>query len=110
MSGMDSSRGRAAFEVGINDPLPLKNAIPMGLQNIFVMTGAFVFPGILGRPFDLPLDTVAYLYGVGFIGCGITSILISLLLGRVPLVAGPYAGIFTALLAFGHLPGSSLGT
>jgi xanthine/uracil permease len=107
---MDTGAGRSAFEIGINDRLPLKNAIPMGLQNVFVMTGAFVFPGIMGRSFDLPLDTVAYLYGVSFIGCGLTSILISMFFGRMPLVAGPYAGIFTALIAFGHLPGSNLGT
>jgi xanthine/uracil permease len=107
---MDSHKGGSAFEVGINESLPLKSIIPMGLQNVFVMTGAFVFPGILGRSFDLPIDTVAYLYGVSFIGCGITSILISMVFGRMPLVAGPYAGIFTALLAFGHLPGSNLGT
>jgi xanthine/uracil permease len=101
--------GRSVFEIGINDAIALKNAIPMGLQNVFVMTGAFVFPGIMGRSFDLPLDTVAYLYGVSFIGCGVTSILISTFFGRMPLVAGPYAGIFTALIAFGHLPGSNLG-
>ncbi len=100
----------SVFEVGINDKLSLKSAIPMGLQNVFVMTGAFVFPGIMGRSFDLPIDSVAYLYGVSFIGCGLTSILIAMFFGRMPLVAGPYAGIFTALITFGHLPGSNLGT
>jgi xanthine/uracil permease len=102
--------GRPVFEVGINDKIPWRSAIPMGLQNVFVMTGAFVFPGIMGRSFDLPLSSVAYLYGVTFISCGITSILISMCFGRMPLVTGPYAGIFTALIAFAHLPGSNLGT
>jgi xanthine/uracil permease len=106
----DIGSGRSIFEIGINDKISLKSALPMGLQNVFVMTGAFVFPGILGKSFNMPLDQVAYLYGVSFIGCGVTSILISMLFGRIPLVAGPYAGIFTALLTFGHLPGSSLGT
>jgi xanthine/uracil permease len=101
---------RSVFEIGINDKIALRSAIPMGLQNVFVMTGAFVFPGIMGRSFDLPLSAVAYLYGVSFIGCGVTSILISMVFGRMPLVAGPYAGIFTALITFGHLPGSNLGT
>jgi len=110
VANVNDGSGHAAFEIGINEKVSLKTAIPMGLQNIFVMTGAFVFPGIMGRSFDLPLDTVAYLYGVSFIGCGLTSILISMFLGRIPLVAGPYAGIFTALITFGHLPGSNLGT
>jgi xanthine/uracil permease len=109
MSVPKINTGASAFEIGINDRIALKNLIPMGLQNVFVMTGAFVFPGIMGKSFDLPLDTIAYLYGVGFISCGVTSILISMVFGRMPLVAGPYAGIFTALLTFGHLPGSNLG-
>jgi xanthine/uracil permease len=110
MSASKPSADRSTFEIGINDAIALKSALPMGLQNVFVMTGAFVFPGIMGRSFDLPIDTVAYLYGVSFIGCGLTSILISMVFGRMPLVAGPYAGIFTALITFGHLPGSDLGT
>ncbi|MEI9984184.1 MAG: solute carrier family 23 protein [Aliidongia sp.] len=100
----------SVFEVGFNDKVPLRDAIAMGFQNVFVMTGIFVFPGIMGRSFDLPLDTVAYLYGMTFIGCGVTSLLISMFFGRVPLVAGPYAGIFTAILTFGHLPNGDLGT
>lgn len=102
--------GHSVFEIGFNDKVSLRDAIPMGFQNVFVMTGIFVFPGIMGRSFDLQLDMVAYLYGMTFIGCGVTSLLISMFFGRVPLVAGPYAGIFTAILTFGHLPGSDLAT
>jgi xanthine/uracil permease len=81
----------------------------MGLQNIFVMTGIFVFPGIMGQSFGLPVGTVADLYSGTFIGCGLTTILMAGFFGRAPLVAGPYAGVFAALLSFGHMPGSSLG-
>lgn len=77
----------------------------MGLQNVFVMTGIFVFPGIMGRILHLPLDTVAYLYAVTFMGCGLTTLLIGTVFGRMPLVAGPYAGVFTALLIFARGPG-----
>jgi xanthine/uracil permease len=97
------------FEIGVNARMPLKDSILMGFQNVFVMTGIFVFPGIMGRSFGLPPETVAYLYGATFIGCGLTTLLIAGLFGRMPLVAGPYAGIFTALITFGHLPGSDLG-
>ncbi|MGC1304695.1 MAG: solute carrier family 23 protein [Caulobacteraceae bacterium] len=100
--------GRPVFDVSVNDKVGWKDAIPMGFQNVFVMTGIFVFPGIMGRTFNLPPETIAYLYGATFIGCGVTSVLISMVLGRMPLVAGPYAGIFTALLTFGKMKGGGL--
>jgi len=99
----------AMFDVLPADSLPVKDSILMGLQNIFVMTGIFVFPGIMGKSFNLPISTVADLYSATFIGCGLTTILIAGFFGRAPLVAGPYAGVFAALLSFGHMVGGSLG-
>jgi xanthine/uracil permease len=98
------------FDVLPGGYVPLKDTALMGLQNVFVMTGCFVFPGLMGKSFDLPVDTVADLYGATFIGCGLTTLLIAALFGRMPLVAGPYAGVFAALLVFGHTQGSNLGT
>ncbi len=97
------------FDIGPDEHMPLRDSLAMGLQNVFVMTGIFVFPGILGRSFDLPPTMVAYVYGMTFIGCGITTLLMAAVFGRMPIVAGPYAGIFAALLTFGHLPGGNLG-
>jgi xanthine/uracil permease len=98
------------MEIGVNSRVPIRDAILMGFQNVFVMTGIFVFPAIMGRAFHFPVETVAYLYGVSFIGCGVSSVLMALMFGRMPLVAGPYAGIFVALLTFGQMPGGGLGT
>src|ERR1700679_3562555 len=100
----------AVFDVGINDPLPSGQFFLLGLQNIFGMTGMFVFPGLLGRSFNLPADQIAYLYGMSFAICGIITILQSVLLLRLPIVQGPYAGSFAALLAVGHLQAGGLGT
>ena len=110
MSGTTNASGEAMFDVLPGGTLPAKDVGLMGLQNIFVMTGIFVFPGIMGKSFDLPLSTVADLYGATFIGCGLTTLLMAGLFGLMPLVAGPYAGVFAALLSFGHTPGSNLGT
>lgn len=99
----------AMFDVLPGARVPVKDSVLMGLQNIFVMTGIFVFPGIMGKSFDLPIGTVAALYSATFIGCGLTTILIAGLFGRAPLVAGPYAGVFAALMSFGHMSGGSLG-
>ncbi len=100
---------RGIFEVGINDRLPPGQALVLGLQNIFGMTGMFVFPGLLGRSFDLSAEQIAYLYGMAFAVCGIITILQSVLLLRLPIVQGPYAGNFAALLAVGHMQGAGLG-
>jgi xanthine/uracil permease len=97
------------FDVGIHDSLPPGQLLILGLQNIFGMTGMFVFPGLLGRSFDLPPERIAYLYGMTFAVCGVITILQSVLLLRLPIIQGPYAGNFAALLAVGHLQGGGLG-
>ncbi len=102
-------QANAMFDVLPAGRVPVKDSVLMGLQNIFVMTGIFVFPGIMGKSFNLPVAMVANLYSATFIGCGLTTILIAGLFGRAPLVAGPYAGVFAALMSFGHLSGGSLG-
>jgi xanthine/uracil permease len=97
------------FEVGINERLPPGELLVLGLQNVFGMTGMFVFPGLLGRALHLPPQDIAYLYGMTFIACGIITILQSVVLLRLPIAQGPYAGSFAALLAVGHIPGAGLG-
>lgn len=98
------------FDIGINGRLPLPQLAVLALQNVFGMTGMFVFPGILGRAFHLADEQIAYLYGMTFIACGIITILQSVLLLRLPIVQGPYAGSFGALLTVGHLQSGGLGT
>ena len=98
------------FDVGINEKLPPAQLAVLGLQNVFGMTGMFVFPGILGRAFHLPNEQIAYLYGMTFMVCGIITILQSVLLLRLPIAQGPYAGSFGALLTVGHLQAGGLGT
>ena len=83
--------GDAVFDVGINDSLPPKQFFLLGLQNVFGMTGMFVFPGLLGRSFNLPPEQIAYLYGMTFATCGFITILQSVWLLRLPVVQGPYA-------------------
>jgi xanthine/uracil permease len=93
------------FDVGIDERLSYDQLLILGLQNIFGMTGMFVFPGILGRSFNLPPEQIAYLYGMTFLVCGIATILQSVVLLRLPIVQGPYAGSFATLLVVGHLQG-----
>ncbi len=112
---MSGGVGKAAgahasvFDVGINDTLPPVQLFLLGLQNVFGMTGMFVFPGILGRAYNLPAEQIAALYGMTFIVCGIITILQSAFLLRLPIAQGPYAGSFAALLTVGHLQSEGLG-
>ncbi|HKT98203.1 MAG TPA: solute carrier family 23 protein [Paraburkholderia sp.] len=115
-SGASTRKGAAenpsarVFDVGINERLPLPQLAVLALQNVFGMTGMFVFPGLLGRAFHLPDAQIAYLYGMTFMACGIITILQSVLLLRLPVAQGPYAGSFGALLTVGHLQSGGLGT
>ncbi len=105
----ESSIARKAFEIGIDDKVAVKDAVLIGLQHIFVMVGIFVFPGIMGASFNLPVEATAHLYGATFVGCGVTTLLMCMCFGRMPLVAGSYAGVFAVLITLGHLSNSSLG-
>jgi xanthine/uracil permease len=98
-----------AFDIGINDRLPFGQALILGLQHVFGMTGMFVFPGLLGRSFNLPAERIAYLYGMTFVICGFITVLQSVWLLRLPVVQGTYAGNFAALLAVGHMQSGGLG-
>ena len=84
------------FDIGINEWLPAPQLVLLGLQNIFGMTGMFVFPGIFGRALHMQPGEIAYLYGMTFIVCVIITILQSVWLLRLPVVQGPYAGSFAA--------------
>jgi len=98
-----------AFDVGIDDRLPVGQLAMLGLQHVFGMTGMFVFPGLLGRSFNLTPERIAYLYGMTFVVCGVITVLQSVWLLRLPVVQGTYAGNFAALLAVGHMQSGGLG-
>ena len=100
---------RGEFDVGINETMPFGQLIAIGVQNIFGMSGMFVFPAIFGRAFGMPLETIAYLYGMVFFVSGITTVFQSIGILRLPIVQGPYVGSFIGLLVLGHLKGAGLG-
>jgi len=96
------------YEVGIDEKLPFDQLLVLAFQNIFGMTGMFVFPGLFGRAFQMPPEQIAYLYGMIFLVSGITTCFQSVGLLRLPIVQGPYVGSFIGLMVLGHLPGAGL--
>jgi xanthine/uracil permease len=97
-----------AFDVGLNGRLPLGQLIVLGFQNIFGMIGMFVFPGILGQAMHLPLEQIAYLYGMTFMISGLVTAAQAVWILKLPIVHGPYVGSFTALLTLGAVPDGGL--
>jgi xanthine/uracil permease len=85
MNGTDLAVSRI-FDAGINDRLPPGQLLILGLQNVFGMTGLFVFSGLLGRSFNLPPERIAHLYGMAFAVAGVITILLSVLLLRLPII------------------------
>ena len=54
--------GAKVFDVGINEPLPLGQALMLGFQNIFGMIGMFVFPGITGQVLHLSVEQLSLIH------------------------------------------------
>ena len=98
----------AVFDVGIHEKLPFGQAAVLGFQNIFGMPGMFVFPGVLGQALHLPIEQIAYLYGMTFVISGLVTAGQAALILRLPIVHGPYIGSFTALLTLGVMRDAGL--
>lgn len=102
---MDSARGITKLDVGVHSRVGPTTAISIGFQNILCLAGLFLFPGLLGASFKLPPAEIGYLYGITFMTSGLVVILQSVLLLRLPIVQGPFAGVFAAVLVTGHQRG-----
>ncbi len=98
----------AIFDVGLHGKLPFGQLLALGFQNIFGMIGMFIFPGILGQALHLPVEQIAYLYGMTFVVSGLVTAAQTLLILRLPIVHGPYVGSFTALLTLGVMRDAGL--
>src|ERR1700742_3214983 len=48
-----SASSKGVFEVGMHERLAFAEMLLLGLQNVFGMTGMFVFPTLLGLAFNL---------------------------------------------------------
>lgn len=101
----EATARRSVFDVGIDQRVPVPTAIGLGVQNILGMAGLLIFPALLGAAFKLSPGDTAYLYGITFMTSGLVVILQSVLLLRLPIIQGPYAGTLAALLAVGHQHG-----
>jgi xanthine/uracil permease len=94
-----------AFDVGVDERVGLLTAISIGFQNVLGLAGLLLFPGIIGVQFHLSPGKTAALYGIAFMTSGLVIILQSVWLLRLPIIQGPAAPVFAAILSVGHLDG-----
>ncbi|HEY6497197.1 MAG TPA: solute carrier family 23 protein [Trebonia sp.] len=94
-----------ALKVGFNDRVPLLQLSVMTLQNIFAVTGMFLFPAVLGSSLHLAPLTVAELYGATFIVTGIGTVINSAFGLRLPVVLGPWAPMLSGLISGAKIAG-----
>ena len=94
-----------ALKVGFNDRVPLLQLSVMTVQNIFAVTGMFLFPAVLGTTLHLAPLTVAELYGATFIVTGIGTVINSAFGLRLPVVLGPWAPMLSGLVSGAKVAG-----
>lgn len=96
------------LDVGIQDRLPLPKLGLFGLQHLLALTGIWIFPVLLGSALELSPTDVSHIVQACFLLTGIVTILQSSRIVRLPIVQGPTAAFFAALLVSGATYG--LGT
>jgi uracil-xanthine permease len=98
----------SVLDVGIQDRVPLPKMGLFGLQHLLALTGIWIFPVLLGSALELSNLEVSHIVQACFLLTGIVTILQSSRIVRLPIVQGPTAAFFAALLVAGATYG--LGT
>lgn len=103
----EGTAGRVVLDVPFNGLAPRGQHLMMSVQNIFAMTGMFLFPAILGASLHLKHGTIAALYGATFVVSGLGTLLQATVGLRLPIVLGPWAAVFAGLIISGKVDGLS---
>lgn len=89
------------LDVLAEDRLPIGKTLAFGFQHLLALTGIWLFPVLLGQALDLSAEQVSYIIQACFFTCGVVTILQSSRLLKLPVVQGPTAAFFTAVLTTG---------
>jgi len=96
------------LEVGFDQVVHWPKHIALSVQNMLVLTGLFLFPGLFGTAYHLAGSETARLYGAAFLVAGFGTALQGVLKLRMPMVLGPWSATLAGLLVLGKVYG--LGT
>ncbi|MBB2989170.1 uracil-xanthine permease [Mycolicibacterium iranicum] len=89
----------AVLDVGIQDRVSLPKTGLFGLQHLLALTGIWIFPVLIGATLDLSQQDVSRIVQACFLLTGLVTILQSSRIVRLPIVQGPTAAFFVAILA-----------
>ncbi|MDU5950353.1 MAG: solute carrier family 23 protein, partial [Paenibacillus macerans] len=87
------------LHVGIEDKLSIGANLTYGFQHLLALTGIFLFPVLIGQALHLEFQTIGYLIQACFLTTGLVTILQSGKMLRLPVVQGPTAAFFVAVLS-----------
>jgi xanthine/uracil permease len=96
------------LDVGFDQVMPWPKHIALSVQNMLVLAGLFLFPGLFGAAYHLSSGDTARLYGAAFVAVGFGTVLQGVLKLRMPIVLGPWSATLAGLLVLGKIYG--LGT
>ncbi|CQR55048.1 uracil-xanthine permease family protein [Paenibacillus riograndensis] len=94
--------------VGIEEKLSIGANVTYGFQHLLALTGIFLFPVLIGQALGLDASIIGYMIQACFLTTGIVTVLQSGKMLRLPVVQGPTAAFFVAVLSAGSTVG--LGT
>ncbi|WP_217592109.1 uracil-xanthine permease family protein [Cohnella sp. GbtcB17] len=104
----DTHSEEQQLQVGIEDKLTIGANITYGIQHLLALTGIFLFPVLIGQALGLDSGKIGYMIQACFLTTGIVTILQSGKMLRLPVVQGPTAAFFVAVMSAGASVG--LGT
>lgn len=93
------------FRIGIEGRLRPHEYLIYGLQHLLALTGIWILPAILGLSLGLNIRVIGSLIQACFITSGLVTILQGSQLLRLPIVQGPDAAFFVAILVAGKIVG-----
>ncbi|WP_308121225.1 uracil-xanthine permease family protein [Paractinoplanes bogorensis] len=99
---MDSQTDRPpVLDVGFDDRVAPPKLLLFAVQHLLTLSAIWVFPVLIGITLGLATGDVTHMIQASFLLAGIVTVLQSSRIVRLPIVQGPTAAFFAALLAAG---------
>ncbi len=89
------------LEVGFDDRVPAGKLVLFAVQHLLTLSAIWVFPVLIGVTLGLGTDDVTPMVQASFLLAGVVTVLQSSRIVRLPIVQGPTAAFFAALLTAG---------
>ncbi|WP_229068456.1 uracil-xanthine permease family protein [Actinoplanes sp. DH11] len=92
---------RRVLDVGFDDRVAPPKLVLFALQHLLTLSAIWVFPVLIGITLGLATGDVTRMIQASFLLAGVVTVLQSSRIVRLPIVQGPTAAFFAALLAAG---------